>query len=55
MKKRPIQIYAGLVAIGLVLVGTFALGEGKTIGWLSIAMGAFFAWGYFDDNFKKGE
>ena len=51
MKKRPVQNYIGLVAIGLGFVGAFALGEGKTFGWVLIVMGAFFAWGYFDDNF----
>ncbi|MFL2981231.1 MAG: hypothetical protein ACJZ18_05780 [Methylophilaceae bacterium] len=52
MKKRPIQIYLGILAVGVALIGAFALGEGKTIGLILFPIAAFLAWGYFDDNFK---
>ncbi|MDC0423329.1 hypothetical protein OAL85_03520 [Methylophilaceae bacterium] len=52
MKKRPVQIYFGILAVAFGLIGAFQFGEGKTIGLIWFPIAAFFAWGYFDDKFK---
>ena len=54
MGKKPFQIYFGILAVALLFVGGIAFGEGRTTaGWIGMVMAAFFAWGYFDDNFTK--